>query len=95
MSIWSISRQSLRAKNDTEDHVAVILARIQRVLSKCEFASMSDLSASAVANCLSALRQEGMSVQTSNHYLRAIKQFARWLVQDRRMAENPWLTCRR
>ena len=80
--------QSLRAKNDTEDHVAVILARTKRVLSKCKFDSMGDLSASAVANCLSALRQEGMSVQTSNHYLRSIKQFARWLVQDRRMAEN-------
>jgi integrase len=81
--------QSLRAKNDTDEHVAVIQARIKRVLSKCEFALLSDLSASALANCLSALRQEGMSVQTSNHYLRAIKQFARWMVQDRRMAENP------
>jgi integrase len=81
--------QSLRGKNDTDEHIAVIVARIKRVLSKCKFTLMSDLSASAVVNCLSALRQEGTSVQTSNHYLRTIKQFARWLVLDRRMAENP------
>ena len=81
--------QSLRAKNDTDEHIAIIMARIKRVLKACKFASMSDLSASAVVNCLSALRQAGTSVQTSNHYLRAIKQFARWLVLDRRMSENP------
>jgi integrase len=30
-----------------------------------------------------------MSIQTSNHYLRAIKQFSRWLVRDRRAGEDP------
>ena len=63
--------------------------RTKHVLSKCKFAMIGDLSASAVLNCLSALREEGASAQTSNHYLRAIKQFARWLVLDRRTPENP------
>jgi hypothetical protein len=31
----------------------------------------------------------GMSVQTVNFYLQAIKQFCHWLVRDRRMGENP------
>ena len=30
-----------------------------------------------------------MSIQTSNHYLRAIKQFTRWLVKDRRASDDP------
>src|SRR5262249_12805414 len=39
-----------------------------------------------------ALRERlcpGASVQTTNFYLQAIKQFARWLVRDRRMGESP------
>ena len=30
-----------------------------------------------------------MTVSTSNHYLRAMKQFTRWLVRDRRMRDDP------
>jgi integrase len=31
----------------------------------------------------------GASVQTTNFYLQAVKQFCRWLVKDRRMADSP------
>ena len=31
----------------------------------------------------------GASVQTANFYLQAVKQFARWLVKDRRTGDNP------
>jgi integrase len=41
------------------------------------------------AEALSALRTRGRSIKTSNLYLDSVKQFATWLVQDRRMAENP------
>jgi integrase len=39
-----------------------------------------------------ALRERlarGRSVKTTNFYLQAVKQFARWLVKDRRTGENP------
>jgi integrase/recombinase XerC len=32
---------------------------------------------------------QGASVQTTNFYLQAVKQFCRWMVKDRRMADNP------
>ena len=32
--------------------------------------------------------KKGYSIQTSNHYLRAIKQFCRWLVRDRRTGDD-------
>ena len=35
------------------------------------------------------MRSKGCSIKTSNLYLAAIKQFAGWLVNDRRMADNP------
>ena len=31
----------------------------------------------------------GRSIQTANHYLSAVKSFARWMVRDRRMPDNP------
>jgi integrase len=41
------------------------------------------------AEILRSLRIRGRSIKTSNLYLDAIKQFTLWLVQDRRMPDNP------
>ena len=38
---------------------------------------------------LGNLRWEGLSAQTYNHYLKAAKQFTRWLVRDRRTPVDP------
>ena len=35
------------------------------------------------------LRRDGLSAQTYNHYLKAAKQFTRWLVRDRRTPTDP------
>jgi integrase len=48
-----------------------------------------DLTASRVQSFLADLRDEGTSIQTSNHYLRAIKQLTRWMVKDRRSHDDP------
>src|SRR5262249_30605102 len=51
---------------------------------------IDDLSASRVEAALAEMREQSrFGTQTSNHYLAAIKQFARWLVKDRRKTENP------
>lgn len=50
---------------------------------------IGDLSASRVQAFLADLREKGTSIQTSNHYLRAIKQFTRWIVKDRRAGDDP------
>jgi integrase len=41
------------------------------------------------AEALRSLRTRGRSIKTSNLYLDAIKQFTAWLVQDRRLPDNP------
>lgn len=50
---------------------------------------IADRAPGDVQHFLADLRREGLSVQTSNHYLRAIKQFSRWLVRDRRTNDDP------
>src|SRR5262249_54284624 len=50
---------------------------------------ITDVAASRVQTFLADLRKDGTSTQTSNHYLRSIKQFTRWLVRDRRANDDP------
>ncbi len=68
----------------------------------CKFAYWGDISASRVERFLADLRKDklvkteekpktvrGISAQTFNFYLQAIKQFCRWMVLDQRASESP------
>ena len=86
--------KSLEAKGCTDRHVALVTNRAKRVLDGCGFRFFSDITASKVMNYLHELRadtkdQRGISAQTFNFYLQAIKQFCRWMVKDRRASESP------
>jgi site-specific recombinase XerD len=78
----------LRNKGITETQVKLVMGRVRKVASGCGFKFISDLSSSRVLGFLADLRRQDIATQTSNHYLRAIKQFARWLVLDRRHNDN-------
>ena len=78
----------LRNKGNTEDYVLHTAYRIGACLKACRFATIPDISASRVQGFLGDLRREGFGIGTSNHYLRAMKMFTRWLVKDRRHRED-------
>jgi len=78
----------LRNKGNTEDHVLHTAHRVDACLKACRFATIPDISASRVQGFLGDLRREGFGIATSNHYLRAMKMFTRWLVKDRRHRED-------
>jgi site-specific recombinase XerD len=80
---------SLRDKGTGARHIKDVTAKIRRTVAECGFQLVSDLSATQVQAYLADLRRNGLSAQTSNHYLRANKQFSRWLVRDRRIADDP------
>ena len=77
-------RKFLINKGSTSDYVATTLQRATAVIEGCGFKRIQDISAGSVVDYLAALRRSGRSVASSNHYLRAVKMFARWLVRDRR-----------
>lgn len=79
----------LRARGVTNKQVELVAQRAGTVIERCHFAYAGDLSASRVQAVLAELRGEGLGLRSCNFYLRAIKQFARWLVRDRRLAESP------
>ena len=84
-------RACLQAKGNTQQYVNLVTLRATRVIEGCHFINWSDISASKVQRYLAGLREgeSGISNQTFNFYLQAIKQFCRWMVQDRRASENP------
>lgn len=94
----------LRAKGNTPKHVGTLLGRARRVIEGTGAVMIGDLSGSRVETWLARLRTDGVelpcgprggtrhvkaSVQTSNHYLGAVQQFATWLVDDVRTDTNP------
>ncbi|MCX7421961.1 MAG: tyrosine-type recombinase/integrase [Planctomycetia bacterium] len=77
------------ANGTTEKQAGQAASRCRKIIDACRFLKLADLSASAVANYLLELRKNGLAIQTSNHYLAAIKSFANWLVNDGRMPSSP------
>ena len=61
---------------------------MKKVLAGCQFQRITDLSPTRVSEYLASRRSAGLSAQSSNHYLRAIKSFTRWMVRERRMPED-------
>lgn len=80
--------RSLRDKGSSESHCKLVSHRASRIVENCRFRFIGDFSASRVQSFLADLKKQGNSQQTINHYLRAGKQFTRWLVRDRRASEN-------
>ena len=78
-----------RSKGNSEQHVGEVSKKVRSIVKGCNWTMVRDISASGAQRYLADLRTGGLSVQTSNHYLRAIKQFSRWLVRDRRMPDDP------
>jgi integrase len=78
----------LANKGSTADYVNTTKQRVRSVIEACKFVLIDDLSASRVQEYLAQLRAKNRSIASSNHYLRAIKMFSRWLVRDRRTADD-------
>jgi integrase/recombinase XerD len=81
-------RRHLESKENAESHVKQTISYIEKLLAGCGFKFIRDMSASRVSTWLAELRDKGRSIRTSNAYLTAVKGFSRWLVRDRRAAED-------
>jgi len=79
----------LQHKGNSAQYVYEVVEKVRRMAKGCKWKLITDLVPGDVQRCLAELRAGGLSVQTSNHYLRAVKQFSRWLVRDRRAPNDP------
>ena len=80
--------KALLAKGTTDKHAGMVLSRAEKVIGTTKAKRISELRPSAAQGAIQSLRDEGLSLQTCNHYLRAVKQFSRWLWRDGRARED-------
>lgn len=69
------------------EHVALVASRVRRVLDGAR--TLPQVTADRVEGYLASLKAAGLSAQTRKHYLRAARQFTRWLVKKRALAACP------
>ncbi len=62
--------------------------RIRRVLDLAKVRRISELSLSKALDAVRALREAGLSQQSINHHIRAVKGYSRWLSSDGRTREH-------
>ncbi len=92
-------KAALLAKGNTERHAELVTTRAGNAFKACTFKFWTDISASRLQVHLANLRADrrkpddsigrGISAQTFNFYLQAVKQFCRWMVRDGRASESP------
>lgn len=80
---------SILAKGRTAKHADLYLSRASQVVTKAKAKRLSDLQPSAIQSALGALREEGLSLGTCNHYRAAMRAFTVWARADRRLRDNP------
>lgn len=79
---------AMLARNVTPKHAGMVRRKLVVIVGLTKAERISDLSPSKVQMALQALRDKGLSLQTLNHYLKATKQFSRWLWRDKRASED-------
>lgn len=83
-------RRFLEAEGNTPKHARQTCRRAAAILHGCKAVFLADVSPSAVIDWLATEREAGrLTIQTTNYYLRDLKSFCRWMVKDRRAADNP------
>lgn len=82
-------RGVLEAKGDNIRYIHNAKSHVMRMARGCGWRTVSDITAVAAQRWLADRRTAGMSVNTSNGFVRSVKGFLNWMLAERRIAENP------
>ncbi len=79
-----------KSLGDTTKHARQTAKSVKKVFEACRFRKWNDIQASTFYNYLNKMKNHAdMSQRTFNFYLKAGKQFCRWMVQDQRASQSP------
>lgn len=76
-------------KDNTGQHATQ--TQILKIIAICKYTYWSEMSGEEIYSVLAKMREgkHGISPQTFNYYLGAIKQFCTWMIRERRASESP------
>jgi integrase len=78
----------LLAKGCTKGHADLLKTRVNRIIDGCGFRNVADLTEKPIVKWLG---KRTMKMRTRNHYITHVKQFAKWLVENRVLTADPLL----
>jgi integrase len=81
-------QRALASKGGSKRYPEVTCSRTRKFLELAKVRRISDLSLSKAQAAVQSLRDEGLSIETINHHIRAVKGFSRWLWRDGRAREH-------
>jgi integrase len=82
-------KQSLLSKGETDKNAKQVTSRVKKIIEGCKFRTFSEISANKIERYLAELRNKGLGISTSNYYLKSLKHFCSWMVENRRAVESP------
>ncbi len=82
-------RRAVLAKGATDKYVDLSVQRVEAILTGTKAIYWNEVDPNKVAEYLAERREHGLSIESSNHYTRRIKQFCRWMVKTQRATVNP------
>jgi len=85
-------KSALLARGNTTKHAELTAKRVQEVFGGCRFVYWPDIRAADIEQFLAHAKtksKKGLSPQTRNYYLGAIKSFCNWMVEERRANHSP------
>lgn len=81
---------------NTPKHIGLTMSRVRRVIVGIEAKTISDLSVETVEEFLTkTAAADDLGNRTYNHYVQAIDEFCRWLVETKRAPTNPLVGLKR
>ncbi len=76
----------LEAKGDVKVYTQMISSRVRRIINECGFVYWRDLYPSKIEQCVANFK---LSKRSRNFYLKSIKMFCTWVLEDGRASSNP------
>ena len=80
--------RGLRANGGSKRYPETAASKIRKFLELAKVRRISGLSLESALDAVQALRNEGLSQETINHHIRAVKGFSRWLWKVKRSREH-------
>jgi len=84
-------RKHMKQKDDSPRHIRDTCVKIKKIAKAAKWRRVADILATDVQAYLAELADKGLSIQTRNHYMTAMKTFTRWLYRNRRLRDGPLL----
>jgi integrase len=83
--------QALRRRERTEKYIRSTTQQLARLFGACRFNYWSDISSRKVTDYLQKIRDrgDGSSKRTYNGYVKTIRQFCKWVVQEQKAGASP------